>query len=401
MKSFISLDEAIEILNNNVTNLDIEEVDLINGLNRVISENIYSKINNPPFNKSAMDGYALISNNFELSNKKLKVIDKVYAGGVCNSIVNEDTAVRIMTGAPIPKGANAVIKQEDVTLEDDYIILNKSLKENENICIKGEDISKGSLLVKSNKKLDYADIGILASSGINRIKVYKRPKIAFISTGDEVMDIGLELEEGKIYNSNKYSILSRIKELGYEAKYINHINDNFYEIGSYIEDISKEADLIITTGGVSVGEKDLLKDAINTTSGEKLFWKITIKPGSAVLCSKVNKSIVISLSGNPTAALTTFELLVKPTLEKLSGGKEVKINREKAILLQDMKKKNPQRRFIRGFVEIDNCKQYVHITQTKSGNGILSSAINSNCIIEIEANGDVKNQGDLVDIIKL
>lgn len=401
MKSFISLDEAIEILNNNVTNLDIEEVDLINGLNRVISENIYSKINNPPFNKSAMDGYALISNNFELSNKKLKVIDKVYAGGVCNSIVNEDTAVRIMTGAPIPKGANAVIKQEDVTLEDDYIILNKSLKENENICIKGEDISKGSLLVKSNKKLDYADIGILASSGINRIKVYKRPKIAFISTGDEVMDIGLELEEGKIYNSNKYSILSRIKELGYEAKYINHINDNFYEIGSYIEDISKEADLIITTGGVSVGEKDLLKDAINTTSGEKLFWKITIKPGSAVLCSKVNKSIVISLSGNPTAALTTFELLVKPTLEKLSGGKEVKINREKAILLQDMKKKNPQRRFIRGFVEIDNCKQYVHITQTKSGNGILSSAINSNCIIEIEANSDSKNQGDLVDIIKL
>lgn len=401
MKSFISLDEAIEILNNNVTNLDIEEVDLINGLNRVISENIYSKINNPPFNKSAMDGYALISNNIELSNKKLKVIDKVYAGGVCNSIVNEDTAVRIMTGAPIPKGANAVIKQEDVTLEDDYIILNKRLKENENICIKGEDISKGSLLVKSNKKLDYADIGILASSGINRIKVYKRPKIAFISTGDEVMDIGLELEEGKIYNSNKYSILSRIKELGYEAKYINHIKDNFYEIGSYIEDISKEADLIITTGGVSVGEKDLLKDAINTTSGEKLFWKITIKPGSAVLCSKVNKSIVISLSGNPTAALTTFELLVKPTLEKLSGGKEVKINREKAILLQDMKKKNPQRRFIRGFVEIDNCKQYVHITQTKSGNGILSSAINSNCIIEIEANGDVKNQGDLVDIIKL
>lgn len=401
MKSFISLDEAIEILNNNVTNLDIEEVDLINGLNRVISENIYSKINNPPFNKSAMDGYALISNNFELSNKKLKVIDKVYAGGVCNSIVNEDTAVRIMTGAPIPKGANAVIKQEDVTLEDDYIILNKSLKENENICVKGEDISKGSLLVKSNKKLDYADIGILASSGINRIKVYKRPKIAFISTGDEVMDIGLELEEGKIYNSNKYSILSRIKELGYKAKYINHINDNFYEIGNYIEDISKEADLIITTGGVSVGEKDLLKDAINTTSGEKLFWKIAIKPGSAVLCSKVNKSIVISLSGNPTAALTTFELLVKPTLEKLSGGKEVKINREKAILLQDMKKKNPQRRFIRGFVEIDNCKQYVHITQTKSGNGILSSAINSNCIIEIEANSDGKNQGDLVDIIKL
>ena len=401
MKSFISLEEAIEILNNNVNNLDIEEVDLIDGLNRVISENIYAQINNPPFNKSAMDGYALISNNTELSNRKFKVIDKVYAGGVCSSAVNEDTAVRIMTGAPIPKGANAVIKQEDVTLEDDFIILKKNIKENENICIKGEDISKGSLLLKSSKKLDYADIGILASSGINKMKVYRKPKIAFISTGDEVVDIGLALGEGKIYNSNKYSILSRIKELGYEAKYIAHINDNFHEIGSYIEEISNEVDLIITTGGVSVGEKDLLKDAIDTTSGEKLFWKITIKPGSAVLCSRVNKSIVISLSGNPTAALTTFELLVKPTLEKLSGYQEIKINREKAILSKDIKKKSPQRRFIRGYVEVNNCKQYVHITQTKSGNGILSSAINSNCIIEIETNNDGKNQGDLVDIIKL
>ena len=401
MKSFISLEEAIEILNNNVNNLDIEEVDLIDGLNRVISENIYAQINNPPFNKSAMDGYALISNNTELSNRKFKVIDKVYAGGVCSSAVNEDTAVRIMTGAPIPKGANAVIKQEDVTLEDDFIILKKNIKENENIYIKGEDISKGSLLLKSSKKLDYADIGILASSGINKMKVYKKPKIAFISTGDEVVDIGLALGEGKIYNSNKYSILSRIKELGYEAKYIAHINDNFHEIGSYIEEISNEVDLIITTGGVSVGEKDLLKDAIDTTSGEKLFWKITIKPGSAVLCSRVNKSIVISLSGNPTAALTTFELLVKPTLEKLSGYQEIKINREKAILSKDIKKKSPQRRFIRGYVEVNNCKQYVHITQTKSGNGILSSAINSNCIIEIETNNDGKNQGDLVDIIKL
>lgn len=401
MRSFISLNEALEILNENVDNLDTEEVDLINGLNRVVSENIYAQINNPPFNKSAMDGYAFICNNGELINKRLKIIDKVYAGGVCNNIVSEETAIKIMTGAPIPKGANAVIKQEDVVIEEDYIILRKNINENENICIKGEDILQGSLLLKSNKKLNYADIGILASSGINKIKVYKKPKVAFISTGDEVIDIGFELKEGKIYNSNKYSILSRLGELGYDVKYISHINDDSKEIGNCIEQLSKKVDLIITTGGVSVGEKDLLKEAIDITSGEKLFWKINIKPGSAVLCSKINKSIILSLSGNPTAALTTFELLVKPTLEKLSGYKEIKINREKAILLQDIKKKSPQRRFIRGYVEIDNYRQYVHITQTKSGNGILSSAINSNCIIEIEVNNDGKSKGDLVDIIKL
>ena len=146
MKSFILLEEAISILNDNVKHLETEEVDLINGINRVLSEDVYSKIDNPPFNKSAMDGYAVIANDSNFK-EKIKVIDKVFAGEVCNSEVISKTAVRIMTGAPIPKGATAVIKQEDVTLIDNnFIILNKTLKENENVCFKGEDIKKGKLL---------------------------------------------------------------------------------------------------------------------------------------------------------------------------------------------------------------------------------------------------------------
>ncbi|MGG7212210.1 molybdopterin molybdotransferase MoeA [Clostridium nigeriense] len=400
MRSFISLEEAIDILNEKVNNLDDKEVTLFNGLKKVLSEDVYSKINNPPFNKSAMDGYALkVEDSF--INNKVKVIDKVYAGGVCKSFVTENTAVKIMTGAPIPNGANAVIKQENVILEGNNIVIKSNIKENENICIEGEDISKGDLLISKNKKLDYADIGILASSGINKIKVFRKPKIAFISTGDEVMDVGDKLLDGKIYNSNKYSIISRILELGYDINKILHVKDDYKEIGTVIEEISKEVDLIITTGGVSVGEKDLLKDAIDVTSGEKLFWKIMIKPGSAVLCSKVNEAIVISLSGNPTAALTTFELLARTTLEKLSGYKEIKINSEKAILAEGNIKKSSKRRFIRGYFEIKDCKQYVCITQKKSGNGILSSTINSNCIIEVRANNEEIQTGDLVNIIKL
>ncbi|MGG7058576.1 molybdopterin molybdotransferase MoeA [Clostridium tertium] len=400
MRSFISLEEAIDILNEKVNNLDDKEVTLFNGLKKVLSEDVYSKINNPPFNKSAMDGYALkVEDSF--INNKVKVIDKVYAGEVCKSFVTENTAVKIMTGAPIPNGANAVIKQENVILEGNNIVIKSNIKENENICIEGEDISKGDLLISKNKKLDYADIGILASSGINKIKVFRKPKIAFISTGDEVMDVGDKLLDGKIYNSNKYSIISRILELGYDINKILHVKDDYKEIGTVIEEISKEVDLIITTGGVSVGEKDLLKDAIDVTSGEKLFWKIMIKPGSAVLCSKVNEAIVISLSGNPTAALTTFELLARTTLEKLSGYKEIKINSEKAILAEGNIKKSSKRRFIRGYFEIKDCKQYVYITQKKSGNGILSSTINSNCIIEVRANNEEIQTGDLVNIIKL
>ncbi|WP_291732150.1 molybdopterin molybdotransferase MoeA [Clostridium sp.] len=400
MKSFISLEEAIDILDANVKAIGTEEVELIKATGRIISEDIYSKIDNPPFNKSAMDGYAIIAEDSNGCNE-IKVIDKVFAGEVSKAEVINKTAVRIMTGAPIPKGANAVIKQEDTIKGDnEFITLKKVIKENENICFKGEDIKKGTLLVEKNKKLNFADIGIIASTGISKINVFKQPKIALISTGDEVIDVGNILTEGKIYNSNKYSIISRIFELGYSICEIQHAGDAEGEIGSYIEKLSKKFDLIITTGGVSVGEKDLLNEAMDKINGKRLFWKVKIKPGSAVLCSIVNNSIIISLSGNPTAALTAFELFVKTSLEKLSGKEKIEIKREKAILCDSFNKKSPQRRFIRGRVEIREEKQNVYITQVKNGNGILSSNLNSNCMIEVEAGNKGLQSGCIVNIIK-
>ena len=400
MKSFILLEEALNILNENVEQLDIEEVNLMDGITRILAKDVFSEIDNPPFNKSAMDGYAIKAEDSK-SEENINVIDKVFAGNVCNSLVTSKTAVRIMTGAPIPSGANAVIKQEDVKLIDhNYIVLNKSIKENENICFRGEDIKKGSLLVKKGKRLDYADIGIIASAGVEKINVYKLPKIALISTGDEVIDIDNKLMPGKIFNSNKYSIISRIKELGYDVSYTAHVNDSKGQIEEYISKLSKNMDLIITTGGVSVGEKDLLNESIENINGKRLFWKVKIKPGSAVLCSKVNKSLVVSLSGNPTAALTAFELFVKTSLEKMSGYDNVKVKREKAVLCDDFIKNSPQRRFIRARAAIEEGKQVVYITQIKSGNGILSSNLNSNCMIEVQDGNEGIKVGEIVDIIK-
>lgn len=401
MKSFITLEEAIEILNENVKSLQVEEIGLIKGIRRVLAEDVHSKIDNPPFNKSAMDGYAVIASDTVSNNTKLKIIDEVFAGEVSKSEVVSGTAIKIMTGAPIPKGANAVIKQEDVFINDRSIEINKSVSLNENICFKGEDIEKGSILVSKNKKLDYADIGIIASSGINKIKVYKKPQIAFISCGDEILDIGEKLDAGKIYNSNKYSILGRIEEIGYEVSSCQHISDNSKKIGEAIETFSNYTDLIITTGGASVGEKDLIKEAIDTINGEKLFWKINIKPGSAILCSKYNNTLIISLSGNPTAALTTFELVVKTTLEKLSGKGKIEIKREKAILLGDIKNNSAKRMYIRGNVSHKEQKQVVAITQVKKGNGILSSTLNSNCLIEIKDGVAGVKTGEIINIIKL
>ena len=400
MKSFISLEEAIDILDENVKAIGTEEIDLINATGRVLAEDIYSLIDNPPFNKSAMDGYAILAENSG-SNDKIKIIDKVFAGEVSNYEVTNKTAIRIMTGAPIPNGANAVIKQEDTIKNDEeHITLTKKIKANDNICFKGEDIKKGSLLVNKNKKIDFADIGIIASSGISKIKVYKNPKIALLCTGDEVIDVNSDLTEGKIFNSNKYTIMARVSELGYNILEVKHVRDIEGDIEKYIENISQNVDIIITTGGVSVGEKDLLNHAIDNIGGKRLFWKVKMKPGSAVLCSIVNNALVVSLSGNPTAALTAFELFVKTSIEKLSGIEKIEVKREKATLCDNFNKKSPQRRFIRGRVVIEEGKQKVYITQVKSGNGILSSNLNSNCMIEVEGGSEALHSGETVDIIK-
>ena len=401
MKSFISLEEAIEILNQNIESLGEEEVSLIEAVGRNNAKDIYSEIDNPPFNKSAMDGYAIKSSDSFVGQIKLEVIDKVFAGHVSDKKVTDGTAIRIMTGAMIPEGADAVVKQEDVKSDGKFIELNKSLKENENICFKGEDIYAGKLLVAKGKKINYADVGILASAGIDKVKVYKKPSVALITTGDEVVDINENLTAGKIYNSNKYTIIGRLAELGAKINYIDHEADSFEEIGNKIVKSSECSDLILTTGGVSVGEKDLLNDAINFVNGKILFWKVLIKPGSAVLCSKVNDKLVISLSGNPTAMLTTFELLAKTSLEVLGGKDKIDLKREKAILVDDFTRKSNQRRFVRGMFSSDSDGQKVCITQVKSGNGILSSAINSNCLIEIPKGNLGINSGEYVNIIKL
>lgn len=401
MKSFISLEEAINLLDEQVHSLEVEEVSLIQAVGQICGETIYSSINNPPFDKSAMDGYAINSVYTKAQNCRLRVIGELFAGSECLKQVTKQTAIKIMTGAPIPIGADAVIKKEEVIVDGDFVEINRPVLVAENICPKGEDITIGTLLVQQGKKIDYADIGILASAGIEKVKVHRKPRVAFISTGDEVVDVGQPLTFGKVYNSNKYALIGRLTELGYEVTFIDHENDCINSIAKKIKQALKMSDLLITTGGASVGDKDLIKEAIDHLGGTKLFWKVLIKPGSALLCSKYNQKMIISLSGNPTAALTTFELITKPVLEKLAGHPSVNIKREQAQLQTDIKKVGPQRRFIRGQVNI-NCEgQEVIVTQQKSGNSILSSALQSNCLIEILPNERPLQKGQMVSIIKL
>lgn len=382
MKSYISLEEALKILDENIENNNYIEVKIIEVIGLKAFEKVYSNKRLPPFNKSAVDGYAIrIDSNEDVES--LKVIDKVFAGEVNKNIVTSKEAIRIMTGAKIPEGANAVIKQEDVSLNNDFITLNKKNSLGDNICLEGEDIEKGDILVEKGKTLDYADIGILASVGIEKVKVYRKPKIGIFTTGNEIIDIDKTLVDGKIFNSNKYLLIGRLKEMNLDPIVLDNNKDDVVEVGNSLKRLSEKVDLIITTGGVSVGEKDILKEAVSYIEGEKLFWKINIKPGSAILASKIKDTLIISLSGNPTAALTTFELLVKPSIDKLMGEDEIKINKEKAFLKEYYINRGNKMRFVRGEFYNKDGKVIVNITQKKSGNGIITSIKKSNCIIDI------------------
>ncbi|AMN36303.1 molybdopterin molybdotransferase MoeA [Clostridium perfringens] len=406
MKKFIALEEALEILNKNTKALKSEVVSIKDSLKRVLYGDVKSKINNPPFNKSVFDGYAFKSEDSKGTSKgnpvELKIVDEIFAGDFSEIEIKSGEAIRIMTGAPIPVGADCVLKQEETERHGDLVKIFKEMKANENISFMGEDIQIGETLIKKGKRLDYADLGIMASSGISEVLVYKKPRVSIISTGDEVCDINSTLKPGKIYDSNLYSLSARIEELGYHVLSMEHVGDNILKIGEAIEKAFEKSDIVFTTGGASVGEKDLMQKVSESIGFEKLFWKIKIKPGSAVVCSKREEKILISLSGNPNAALTTFELLGKSILKKLEGEEEnINIKREKGILMDSFNKKSPQRRFLRGNVIYDEKGAKVYITQIKSGNGILSSLLNANCLIEIEKRNEGLNRGEVVNIIKL
>ncbi|EOT2912830.1 gephyrin-like molybdotransferase Glp [Clostridium perfringens] len=406
MKKFIALEEALEILNKNTRALKSEVVSIKDSLKRVLYGDVKSKINNPPFNKSVFDGYAFKSEDSKGTSKEnpidLKIVDEIFAGMWPEIEIKSGEAIRIMTGAPIPVGADCVLKQEETERHGDLVKIFKEMKANENISFMGEDIKIGETLIKKGKRLDYADLGIMASSGISEVIVYKKPKVSIISTGDEVCDINSTLKPGKIYDSNLYSLSARIEELGYNVFSMEHVGDNILKIGEAIEKAFEKSDIVFTTGGASVGEKDLMQKVSESIGFERLFWKIKIKPGSAVVCSKRQEKILISLSGNPNAALTTFELLGKSVLKKLEGEEEnINIKREKGVLMDSFNKKSPQRRFLRGNIIYDEKGAKVYITQIKSGNGILSSLLNANCLIEIEKGNEGLNRGEVVNIIKL
>ena len=396
----VELELALQIIGDSVNQInDTEKLNIEEASGRIIGEDIYAPINQPPFNRSPLDGYALKSEDTLGASKdkpvKLKVVDEVLAGGNIDTTLKNNQAIRIMTGAEIPEGADCVIRQESTNYDMDEVEIYCELKKYENYCFAGEDVKKGSKLISKGEKLTYIHIGLLATMGITQILVQKKPRVGIISTGDEVVDIGQALDKGKIYDSNRVTISMRLLDFGCEIISSKIISDDVECVSKEINNLIDKVDVIITTGGVSVGKKDIMHEVIKTINAKRLFWRVNMKPGTPAIYSIYYNKPIISLSGNPFAAIATFEIMGKELIYKLTGDISLKQIRIKSIIEDDFLKVSKGRRIIRGIYKNNK----VFLPQGGHSSGVMSSMIGCNCLIDIKPGTKYLLKGDEVEII--
>lgn len=398
----VELEKAIKLMTQTIEESpEFDEIELIDANGRISVENIYASMNNPPFDRSPLDGYALIAEDTKGASKDdpkiLTVVDAIYAGGFSERVIKKGQAVRIMTGAKIPKGADCVIRQEQTNCGEDTVEIYEELSEYDNYCFTGEDIQEGDLLIKKSELLTYVHIGILSSMGITSLKVRSKPKIAVIVTGDEIGIPGKPLKEGKIYDSNLHLFYSRLNEFGLKPIVYEIIGDCAEKVGNRIREIADNVDFIITTGGVSVGQKDILHDVLSFIGAKRVFWKVNLKPGTPAMYSLYGNKPILSLSGNPFAALTTFELLGRPILAKLTGNKNLETKNIAAVMDDEFNKRSMKRRFIRAYFNDGK----VSFVENKHSSGMLASMVGCNCLIDVPEGTEKLSKGDKVNIVLL
>jgi len=310
----ISLDDAIKLTLENAQTLETEKISFLNSLNRILSENVYSDIDIPPFNKSAMDGYACRKIDI---NIPLTVIQTVLAGETPVKYINKGECIKIMTGAKLPENADYVAKIEDTKTDKDGKIYITKIDNKDNIIYKAEDLKKNECILKIGTLIRPAEIATLATVGKTTISVYRKPKITIASTGNELIEPENILEENKIRNSNAYQLIALCQKIMIDTNYVGIIKDNLTETTNKISSLILNNDIIILTGGVSMGDYDLIPETLKQLNFEIIFHTISVQPGKPTLFAKKDNKYVFGLPGNPVSSFLQFELLVKPFIYKL------------------------------------------------------------------------------------
>ncbi len=370
----------------------VEVLSLRDTLGRVLATDILSPCNVPNHDNSAMDGYAYdiesIPADDQASPKVLKVIGTAFAGNAFNDNIGLDECVRIMTGAVLPKGANTVIMQERVSITNDTITLHDTQKHGANVRYAGEDLKLNQIVLAAGHLMRPADLGLIASLGIGELSVFRKLKVAFFSTGDELTQIGQPLAAGQIYDSNRYTIYGMLTRLGVEIIDMGVVRDEPALLENVLLDAANQADVIISTGGVSVGEADYMKDLL-AKHGQVLFWKIAMKPGRPLAFGKVsstkNTAHYFGLPGNPVSTMVTFYQFVREAILILMGQNNPRaLPLLNAVCTKDIKKFTGRTEFQRGVLYMAEDGNWKVKPTDNQSSGVLRSMSEANCFIVLD-----------------
>jgi molybdopterin molybdotransferase len=374
-----------------------ERVPVREALGRVLAQEIVPSINVPGHDNSAMDGFAVRSSDLSSTgNVFLNEIGSALAGRVFQGEVRQNQCVRVMTGAVMPKGADTVVVQEVCKADGTRITIPPGQKSGQNVRAAGEDLKAGVPVLEPGRLLSAADIGLIASLGQGEVEVRRRLRVAFFSTGDELVSVGTELKEGQIYDSNRYTLHGMLRRLGVEIIDMGVVRDDPALLEAAFRKAAAEADAIITTGGVSVGEADFVKQLM-AKLGEVLFWKIAMRPGRPMAFGKVGKAYLFGLPGNPVAVMVTFYQFVRDALLFMSGMTKTEIPMLSAVSAESIRKIPGRTEYQRGIVYRDGDAWKVRTTG-QQGSGVLRSMSEANCFIVIEhARGSVQ-AGEAVQV---
>ncbi|BBB89786.1 MAG TPA: molybdopterin molybdotransferase MoeA [Methylomusa anaerophila] len=399
----IKLEIAQEILLNSVNVMPKERVTLSDCWHRVLAETVVSDIDFPPFDRSPLDGYALVAE--EVANAApdnpvvLRQIDNIPAGGLSQKPVTPGTACRIMTGAPLPPGATGVVRLEDTVVDGEMVTVLEGKGANKNICFRGEEICQGEELISPGTVINAGVMGMLAVLGKGRPFVFCKPRVALIATGSEIVPVDFPLSLGKIRNSNSYMLSALASEAGAQIVLMGNAADDVDQIAHLLEAAS-DCDVFMTTGGASVGDYDLIGEVYKKLGITVLFDRVSIKPGMPVLAGLREDKLFLGLSGNPAAAAISFEQLVRPVLLKMGGRKVWWRPRVKAVLAAAFNKKTGAKRFVWARCWQKNNDILAEPLYFQS-NGMLKSAMAANSLIVIPEDTPPLPAGAEVEVILL
>ncbi len=408
--------EALDIILETVGPLESEATPLEDALGLVLAEDIISRDNIPPFNNSAMDGYAVRSEDVAAAAPDnpvtLEVVDDIKAGDVSAKVISQGTAARIMTGAQLPAGADTVVRVEDTTTDGDGaresfkteeagetslkpVRIAAKVKGGGNVRYAGEDVAAGEQVIDSGRELKPAEIGLLASLGFPEVKAVRRARIAIVTTGDELLEVAQPLEPGKIRNSNAYSLAAQVTEAGGVPIRLGIASDTKEAARKLFSEALDKADIVLTTGGVSVGKYDVVKDVLDEMGAEQKFWKVAQKPGHPLGFWVLKGRYIFGLPGNPVATMVCFEEYVRPAVRKMMGRANLFRPEARAILESDIRKRPGRLHFIRVQVTKKNGDYYAASTGPQ-GSGILKSMVLADGLALLPADVESLKAGDQV-----